>query len=106
VTSPEPVWDPGRLLQSPFHAAVAPWLGRLPVARFPDLEDLRRLREEAALADLAAGLDRLAFVVAEARSAGAAAYERRIREAGEVATRPGSWHDLKRGKPWAPAKEG
>jgi hypothetical protein len=89
--SPPPDWRAERpgLLCSPLHRSVLPWLQRLTDSEFPSLAALNGL-----------GLGRILFVPALLHAAGAAVYERRIFERGEVATRSGSWHDLFNALAW------
>jgi hypothetical protein len=86
-------WDRDALARSPWFAAVRAVLGRLPADRFPGPDDLNALARDRGV--LSGGGAPLAFVAPDAGPAtGARHYEERIFRTGEVATRPGSRHDL------------
>lgn len=94
-----PGWDRDALARSPWFASVRHLLERLPAGRFPDLADLNPLARERGV--LSGGGAPLAFVPPAAGPATAARdYEQRIFRTGEVATRPGSWHDLFNALAW------
>jgi len=94
-----PVWDRDALARSPWFASVRNLLERLPAGRFPDLDDLNTLARERHV--LSGGGAPLAFVApAAGPSTAARHYEERIFRTGEVATRPGSWHDLFNALAW------
>jgi hypothetical protein len=86
-------WDRDALTRSPWFASVRQVLERLPADRFPGTEDLGALARERGVSS--GGGAPLAFVVPDAGpGTGARHYEERIFRTGEVATRPGSRHDL------------
>jgi len=94
-----PVWDRDALARSPWFASVRSLLERLPAGRFPDPDDLNTLARERGV--LSGGGVPLAFVPpAPGPSLAARHYEGRIFRTGEVATRPGSWHDLFNALAW------
>jgi hypothetical protein len=79
-------------LASPMFAPLAPVLARLPRDRFPGTDELNALVPAGVTTG---GGSRLRFVPPAPRSrAFEARYEVRVFAAGEVATRPGDWHDL------------
>jgi hypothetical protein len=88
-----PAWDRDALARSPWFGSVRPLLERLPAERFPDIEDLNCLARGG---DVRSGGGAPLVFVPPAAGPGTAArhYEERIFQTGEVATRPGSWHDL------------
>ena len=78
---------------------MRPFLERLPADRFPSADDLSALARERDVRS--GGGAPLAFVPPAAVPAPAARhYEDRIFGTGEVATRPGSWHDLFNALAW------
>jgi len=92
-------WDRARLLASPWFASVRHVVERLPAERFPALDELNALARErnARSGDGAA----IVFVPAAERGRGLANhYEVRAFRAGEVQTRPDSWHDLFNALAW------
>ena len=94
-----PVWDRDALARSPWFASVRRLLERLPDDRFPDPGDLNTLARERSA--LSGGGAPLAFVPpAPGPNLAARHYEERIFRTGEVATRPGSWHDLFNALAW------
>jgi hypothetical protein len=94
-----PGWDRDALARSPWFASVRSLLERLPADRFPDPGDLNTLARERDVRS--GGGASLAFVPpAAGPSTAARHYEGRIFRTGEVATRPGSWHDLFNALAW------
>lgn len=94
-----PVWDRDALARSPWFASVRSLLERLPAGRFPDPGDLNTLARERGV--LSGGGAPLVFVLpAAGPNLAARHYEGRIFRTGEVATRPGSWHDLFNALAW------
>jgi hypothetical protein len=94
-----PVWDRDALARSPWFASVRNLLERLPAGRFPGADDLNTLARGRGV--LSGGGAPLAFVPpAPGPSLAARHYEGRIFRTGEVATRPGSWHDLFNALAW------
>jgi len=92
-------WERDALARSPWFAAVRCVLERLPAERFPGPDDLTSLARERGV--VSGGGAPLAFLVPDAGPAmGARHYEERIFRAGEVATRPGSRHDLFNALAW------
>jgi hypothetical protein len=94
-----PGWDRDALVRSPWFASVRRLLERLPTDRFPDLADLNPLALER---DARSGGGAPLAFVPPAAGPGTTAreYEERIFGTGEVATRPGSWHDLFNALAW------
>jgi hypothetical protein len=93
-----PVWDRDALARSPWFASVRSLLERLP-AGFPGPDDLNALARERDVRS--GGGAQLAFVPPAAGPGTAARhYEERIFRTGEVATRPGSRHDLFNALAW------
>ncbi len=94
-----PVWDRDALARSPWFASVRRLIERLPADRFPDRDDLNTLARER---DVRGGGGAPLAFVPPAAGPGAAArhYEERIFRTGEVATRPGSRHDLFNALAW------
>lgn len=86
-------WDRDALLASPLHAALAPWLARLPVDRFPDCDALNALGADVPALVNRAG-QRIRFVPDTQPWLRREHYEQRIARSGEAPTRPGDWHDL------------
>ena len=94
-----PVWDRDALARSPWFASVRRLLERLPAGRFPEPGDLNTLACERGVRS--GGGAPLAFVPpAPGPNLAARHYEGRIFRTGEVATRPGSWHDLFNALAW------
>jgi hypothetical protein len=94
-----PGWDRDALARSPWFASVRPLLERLPAAKFPTVEDLNALACGRGV--LSGGDAPLAFVLpAPGATLAARDYEERIFRTGEVATRPGSRHDLFNALAW------
>ena len=92
-------WERDALARSPWFASVRHVLERLPAERFPGADDLTALARERGVAS--GGGAPLAFVApGEGPVAGARHYEERIFRTGEVATRPGSAHDLFNALAW------
>jgi hypothetical protein len=77
-------------LRAPVFEGLRLLLSRLPSERFPGHDDLNALAATA----LSGGGAPIRFVAPSAARKSAAEYEVRIFDTGEVATRPGSWHDL------------
>jgi hypothetical protein len=77
-------------LGAPVFESLHALLSRLPPERFPGYDDLNALATPA----LSGGGAPIRFVASSAAGKSAAEYEVRIYGTGEVATRPGSWHDL------------
>jgi Protein of unknown function (DUF3025) len=94
-----PVWDRDALARSPWFGSVRSLLERLPADRFPGADELNALARER---DVRSGGGAPLSFVAPSAGPGIAArhYEERIFRAGEVATRPGSWHDLFNALAW------
>ena len=94
-----PAWDRDGLARSLWFASVREVLERLPADRFPGPDDLNTLARERGVRS--GGGAPLAFVPpAAGPSVAARHYEARIFRTGEVATRPGSWHDLFNALAW------
>jgi hypothetical protein len=91
-------WREGRArLAAPLFASLGTVLARLPADHWPTADEL----SAAAEGIRTEGGSRLRFVApAEGRPAGRIPYELRIAQAGEVETRPGSWHDLFNALAW------
>jgi len=94
-----PVWNRDALARSPWFGSVRRVLERLPADRFPDSHDLNALARER---DVRSGGGAPLVFVPPAAGPGTTArhYEERIFGTGEVATRPGSWHDLFNALAW------
>jgi Protein of unknown function (DUF3025) len=93
-----PAWDRDALTRSPWFASVRRFLERLPADRFPAADDLSALAREGSVRS--GGGAHVVFVPPAALGLAARHYEERIFRAGEVATRPGSWHDLFNALAW------
>src|SRR5262249_45564750 len=83
-------------LVAPVFDSLRPLLSRLPPERFPRHDDLNALGTPARSGSGAP----IRFVAPSTASKSAADYEIRIFDTGEVATRPGSWHDLFNALAW------
>ena len=77
-------------LAAPIFAPLHLALSRLPADRWPTAEELTALAREVATASGKA----VRFVAPHDLADDRAGYERHIAATGEVATRPGNWHDL------------
>jgi len=93
-----PSWDRDALARSPWFASVRRFIERLPADRFPDAADLSALAREGGVRS--GGGAPLAFAPPAEPGAAARHYEERIFRTGEVATRPGSRHDLFNALAW------
>lgn len=91
-------WQPRELEKSPFFAAVAPLLARLPAGRFPELFELNALLRPAVVSG---GGVQIRFVEPGPEDrAFEAHYEVRAFREGAVATRAGNAHDLFNALAW------
>jgi len=98
---PAPAWNPRALAVHAGYAAVAGLLEQLPADRLPGLAELDALVSRGMPADAGdRSMQRIRIVAPLAPRTGAAAYERRIRDQGEVPTRPDSVHDLFNALAW------
>ena len=78
-------------LAAPIFGALRPSLSRLPSGRFPRHDELNALADPSVVSG---GGAPIRFVPPVSAREPSAEYEIRIFEAGEVQTRPDSWHDL------------